>query len=798
MAIPRDTVAMSNHYSSFVALLYLFVLPLGLVAQENSRMDSLRQAYGEAQSDSSRGFVALAWSEAFADNQLDSTIHYTQIALQQFEAASHLIGQIRAHNRLRAMYWRTLEYSKVEFHLQALLRLNQNEKRTKEAANCWLRLSALHSAEHKFAIALSDILHAQELFKTVKDTFGIAHTFFAIGMLQFNKEEFEPAISNLQQSATLMHQIKRYQIEGEVLSNLGNTYRIMGDYKQARDRFLNAIELLEKGKGGPSLARAYNSLGIVYSKQGEYKLSIEFYQKALEEANRVQALDLQAEVLNNLGMQHVLFFQYSKALEYHHLALKAAINSQNRPTEGQTLHNLGHVHDLLGNPDSSLYWAHKAMAVKKELGNERDLISTMLLLSNSMLHTVPDEAFAKLDTALFLAKKTNMLQKQGSVFLAIGKAYIEQKSYLKAINFLDSAYTIFSAEKATPDLVEVWEARSKLYIDSGDFKQATLALKQKEALNDSMFSSESKERLAQLQARYWTEKQQHELDLAKQNEEIQRLESEQLLADKHQSENQRNLALISMVVLAIMGGIIYRLNYLRKRNQTLRQLGEKELRAIRSQLNPHFLFNSLSAIQNLINKSETRSANIYLARFARLMRHVLENSDKPLNSLEDELITLELYIELEALRFDFEYSIVLNEDFAKGDTYVPTLLLQPYVENAIIHGLAPKSADRKLLIDIHHSDDGVRIAVEDNGVGRNFHPTDEPSPERKHRSMGLELNRERLRAFGDIYGEIQEPKVFDLLDDQQQPRGTRIELKLPVCWATSKDPLTDSIPDFSS
>ena len=156
--------------------------------------------------------------------------------------------------------------------------------------------------------------------------------------------------------------------------------------------------------------------------------------------------------------------------------------------------------------------------------------------------------------------------------------------------YLDSAFTIFTQENLLLDQKKVWELRSELYIKSGDFEQATLALKAKEALADSLFTADNRERLAQLQARYWSEKKQFELEMARQSEKLQRLQAEQHLADKEQSVFQRNLVVILFLVLTILGFIIYRLIYLWKKNQVLHLLGEKELKAIRSQLNPHFLF----------------------------------------------------------------------------------------------------------------------------------------------------------------------------------------------------------------
>jgi ligand-binding sensor domain-containing protein len=211
-----------------------------------------------------------------------------------------------------------------------------------------------------------------------------------------------------------------------------------------------------------------------------------------------------------------------------------------------------------------------------------------------------------------------------------------------------------------------------------------------------------------------------------------------------------------------------------------KQLAELEMKALRAQMNPHFIFNALNSIQQQIVTNDTDNAFIYLDKFARLLRMILDHSEHNLVSLRDELKGLQLYIEIEALRFQhsFEYSIDIAENVKQESIKIPGMLLQPYVENAIWHGLLPKAGMRRIHISIRSEDDLLFCTIEDNGVGREA-AMRQPK-KHLHESKGLHITAERLNLIGKIEKTNARVNITDLKDSQGNALGTRVELAIPI------------------
>jgi two-component sensor histidine kinase len=201
----------------------------------------------------------------------------------------------------------------------------------------------------------------------------------------------------------------------------------------------------------------------------------------------------------------------------------------------------------------------------------------------------------------------------------------------------------------------------------------------------------------------------------------------------------------SILITVFIGLLVYRRRVQRIKEQEAikRQIKELEIKAIRSQMNPHFIFNALNSIQSLINSNHFKEANIYLAKFAVLLRRVLHNSEKSMVSLSDELEALELYCQLEQLRFEFELIIDVDEHINCNLIEIPGMMIQPLAENAIVHGLSPKGDHGILNIAIIQENNNLHIRVLDNGVG--LPPQDNDSLRQK--GFGLKLVEERLKII---------------------------------------------------
>ena len=242
-----------------------------------------------------------------------------------------------------------------------------------------------------------------------------------------------------------------------------------------------------------------------------------------------------------------------------------------------------------------------------------------------------------------------------------------------------------------------------------------------------------------------------------------------------------------LILVAGVFGMIYWINIRAvRRTASLKTEYDKkiagiEMAALRAQMNPHFMFNSLSSIKAYILREKTDEASEYLTKFSRLMRAVLRNSKNPLVTLEDELGALKLYVELEALRFEDEFKYEFNVDASidTSEIVLPPLLIQPYVENAIRHGLLEKEDGlRHLLIEVKPSGEEILVVVQDNGIGREAAARKKPLAPRNKRSLGMEITGDRIALIEQTLGIHANVHVIDITEEGVAC-GTRVELRVP-------------------
>ncbi|MEO6721564.1 MAG: histidine kinase [Ferruginibacter sp.] len=210
---------------------------------------------------------------------------------------------------------------------------------------------------------------------------------------------------------------------------------------------------------------------------------------------------------------------------------------------------------------------------------------------------------------------------------------------------------------------------------------------------------------------------------------------------------------------------------------------EIEMRALRAQMNPHFIFNSLNSINKYILKSDHANASRYLTRFAKLIRLILDNSNSKEVALSNELEALKLYIEMEALRFSnrFIYEIIIDENVCADNLQVPPLIIQPYVENAIWHGLLHKESGGKLTVDIKTINDNMlQCTIEDNGIGRAKASELKSKSAPSNKSLGMKLTEERINILNQYASMNASIKIIDLTNNAGEASGTKVILAIPI------------------
>ncbi len=206
-----------------------------------------------------------------------------------------------------------------------------------------------------------------------------------------------------------------------------------------------------------------------------------------------------------------------------------------------------------------------------------------------------------------------------------------------------------------------------------------------------------------------------------------------------------------------------------------------ESQALRAQMNPHFIFNTLSSIQHYISNNDTDAAIKYLSKFAKLMRKIMDNSKQQVIAVSEELNALNLYLELEIMRFDkkFEYSITVDPAIDQYYDRIPSMLIQPYVENAIIHGLLPKQGTGKISISLEKNQDTLLCVIEDNGIGREKAKEFKKNRVTQHKSMGMSITKERLDILNESLNSTIYAEIIDVFANGE-PAGTKVRLVIPL------------------
>ena len=252
----------------------------------------------------------------------------------------------------------------------------------------------------------------------------------------------------------------------------------------------------------------------------------------------------------------------------------------------------------------------------------------------------------------------------------------------------------------------------------------------------------------------------------------------------------------TLVVLVLVVSVLlfFRLRENRIRKEEARQtainkqIAEIRMTALRGQMNPHFIFNSLNSIQHFITIREKEEALNYLSKFSKLIRKILENSRENTVSISNELQLLELYIQLEQLRFSnkFDYHIAIDENIDLENTEIPPLLIQPYIENAILHGLINKNDKGDLWLSLERNNGLLICKIEDNGIGRARSQEIEQGKVSRHKSLGIKVTEERISGLFALLDYKMEVVTEDLFEIKQaseetpQPAGTRVTISIPV------------------
>ena len=559
-------------------------------------------------------------------------------------------------------------------------------------------------------------------------------------------------------------------LRSDVFHATGLAYHEVKQFDEALIWYHRALDLrMETGnKKGQSIT--LNNIGLIFHDTGRFQESVPYYYKSIDLKLELHELKSLTATYENLGTSFLKLSEYTRAMEMYYKALKISEDEGDIARTAMTYQNMGILHHYQGNNRYALELFEKAKEIQRVMNDKVALVhldnniglalmelkrhkealqnfeecltlsrgikynAGILTSANNIgriltrMNKLPD-ALSTFKECLELAGAESDYSAQCTAASNIGEIYLMCKDYSNAYKYMNQALLLSRKIGAKNIEAEIFKRLSWLYECMKKPARALQYHKRYDKLKNSIINIQNANDISQLQTKY---------ELDKKEEQVQRARLLQV---------------------------------------------ESELKALRAQMNPHFIFNSLNAIQRYIWKNDPEKATSYLASFAKLIRLVLENSRDTYVSLERDLEALDYYIQLESLRFEneFTYEIICDPEIDKEGIRVPPLILQPYVENAIIHGLHPSKKACALKIEITiNAEDTLFITIKDNGVGR-LRPVAEKVALQNgsKKSLGMEVTQQRLeKGTGNVVGKV---RIIDLLDEDGRSGGTLVEIELPVC-----------------
>jgi len=578
-----------------------------------------------------------------------------------------------------------------------------------------------------------------------------------------------------QATKTLSEKLSYKKGMGDWWNHMGNFYYDEGDYGRALEYFLNSIKIREERADRKGVAAAMSNMGNIYERTGNYTKCLDLYFKSLKVFEEIKDERGQAALLNNIGNTYDYMHDFDKALNYYFKALKLSETVKNKMTASTLMVNIGNNYFNQGQFQKGLEYHLNSLKIKEEIKDAKGIAT---LLTNIGMDY---EQFGDNKKAMEYFKKALELgikieDKQGIAYLyqIIGNNLTMQKKYDEA---LDNALKSFALSKEINSLIDISQSEEllgRVYEHKGDGLNALKHYRAHRIARDSLLNEENTKKTVRLEMNFEFDKKEAAAKL-----EQQRLADRNEIQSLQLSRKNYFMAgLISLLCLTVfIGWLVFRQNKL-KAEQTAIQLEQKLLR---SQMNPHFIFNSLTTIESFIYENQPKEAGRYLSDFARLMRLILENSTVEYISLDKEVKTLEYYLMLQKLRLEdgLEYTIHIDETLDPEQVSIPPMLTQPFIENAIEHGFRGSKQTGKVLVSFKQLNNQLIVEVKDNGVG--FNSAKETRDKNKmHRSMAMQITKERLAVLNRSKKQKLTFSVSDISDETKQTTGTVVIFSIPL------------------
>lgn len=565
-----------------------------------------------------------------------------------------------------------------------------------------------------------------------------------LGEIYLYNNQFDLAISNFEDALNASKSIRTQLLLGEALI--------------ANNQFTEAEKKLKELEGLKNMVpyqriNLYELLGDAKREVNQIQLALAYYEEGLQIARKNQVTPKVTDLTSKIAETYAVADKEIEAEGY----FDSSLELSKKESPKRAIQESEKVADFYGS----------ANRFSDEIRQRKNSLNALSQLNDAVVAKENPTTIADTITT------------QG-VNYKIGRAYVAQNKLNEAIPYLQRS--IVQADNNN-DLVVKKEATRKLsevYEYKGEYTKAYKTYQDYVTLVDTLYSRKEQEigRAARLNREIAVK--QNRISSLEQERELSQSKYSLALAEQQLFESRTKwqkwlvyFLILGMTLLALTAFFFYRSNKQQKLANNL-----LALKSLRTQMNPHFIFNALNSVNSFISKNDERSANRFLSEFSVLMRTVLENSEQDYIPLSKELELLKLYIKLEHSRFSdkFDYEVNIDEDVQIEAFQIPPMLLQPYIENAIWHGLRYKEEKGFLKINVKNlTEDLLLIEVLDNGIGRKKSKELKTKNQMKQRSKGMGNIKKRVAILNDMYKNKVDVSISDLYEDET---GTKVILKL--------------------
>lgn len=614
---------------------------------------------------------------------------------------------------------------------------------------------------------------ANTLAKEIGFIKGEARSLYIKGIYYIGKSDLEKAKIEANYALGLYQKIDNTVEIASCYSLIGYIFYVQGELERAEELLKKSITIFDSLDEKKKILAPYNNLALVYTAQGKKTEALAYFQICLR-GNREQGnKNNTAGALLNIARVYSYIDQNDKALPFLLESLELSKEIENDLFISNSLIGLGYVYRFKKEYNKALNYYNEGLLLSTQLDSKEGLYNCYsniggLYLERKEFDLALTYYKKSLEASQALGSKTGICGSYielGVIYYNKGNKQKALENLLKAKKIADEISLIITQKEANLYL-------AKIYEESGDYKAALERFKEYKILNDSLFNKEQIEKITELEYEY---KYRQELENASDREQILTKTVKSTSEDLAISQRNSLIAIIAILLLLIISGSIIfflKLKQVQAKNKNI--FFHQKL--LRSQMTPHFIFNSLSILQGLILNKEEKKSITYLSKFSKLLRITLENSRHKTVSLSSELEAINNYMSLQNLDMNppYIFELSLDENMEDQEIFIPPMLIQPFIENVIEHAFVSQKENKQIAVDLTFENNKLVCTIIDNGIGIN-------SGSKKHKeskkSLATTITSERLIVLSNEFQVPGSIKVENRKKYGQQ--GTIVTLVIP-------------------